>query len=112
MLSCLTCPPSNELLTFWKHGPSIQELTTPPGLHSCQQQGHSARTALNSSFMSYLFIYLNFIYLLKVSACGSRSSVLLHTMEGCVTAAEMEEPETLKPIWGQGTAFLLEEIAN
>ncbi|MED6279259.1 hypothetical protein CHARACLAT_032688 [Characodon lateralis] len=27
-----TCPPSNELLTFGKHRPSIQELTSPPGL--------------------------------------------------------------------------------
>ncbi|MEQ2243161.1 hypothetical protein ILYODFUR_004276, partial [Ilyodon furcidens] len=27
-----TCPPFNELLTFGKHRPSIQELTSPPGL--------------------------------------------------------------------------------
>ncbi|MEQ2225109.1 hypothetical protein ILYODFUR_014133, partial [Ilyodon furcidens] len=30
--SYLTCPPSNELLTFGKHRPSIQELTFPHGL--------------------------------------------------------------------------------
>ncbi|MED6284578.1 hypothetical protein CHARACLAT_020542 [Characodon lateralis] len=27
-----TSPPSNELFTFGKHRPSIQELTSPPGL--------------------------------------------------------------------------------